>query len=142
MTLVDLNILLYAVNRDAPEHERARLWWERALNGDEPVGLPWVVVLGFIRLSTNPRVFTRPLTSGAALEKIESWLAREPVRLVREKDDHWATLSSILERTGSAANLTTDAQLAALAISHDAVLVSSDAGFARVKGLRWKNPLQ
>ena len=59
MTLVDLNILLYVVNRDAPEHERARVWWEHALNSDEPVGLPWVVVLGFLRLSTNPRVFAR-----------------------------------------------------------------------------------
>ena len=142
MTLVDLNVLLYAVNRDAPEHERARLWWEHALSSDEPVGLPWVVVLGFLRLSTNAKVFPRPLAVATAVAKVDGWLSRESVRLVHEKAEHWATLKSILPHTGTAANLTTDAHLAALAISHDAVLASSDAGFARIKGLRWKNPLQ
>lgn len=142
MIVVDLNILLYAVNRDAPEHERARSWWEQAVNGDEPVGLPWVVVLGFLRLSTSSRVFPRPLTPRAAVARVDAWLGRETVRLMREKDDHWATLKPIIEATGTAANLTTDAHLAALAMSHDAVLMSSDTGFARVRGLRWENPLQ
>lgn len=141
MTLVDLNLLLYAVNRDTPEHERARAWWEQALGGDDPVGLAWVVVLGFLRLSTHPKVFPRPLTVATAATKVNTWLARENVRPVREKDDHWATLRSIIEDAGTAANLTTDAHLAALAMSHDAVLASSDTGFARIKGLRWKNPL-
>jgi toxin-antitoxin system PIN domain toxin len=139
--IVDLNILLYAVNSDAARHAAARAWWEEALNDDEPVGLAWVVLLGFLRIVTNGRVFPRPLSPEAAMTKVESWLSLENVRIVHEKDDHWDTLKSLLHGAGTAGNLTTDAHLAALAISHDAVLVSCDADFARFKGLRRQNPL-
>jgi len=139
--IVDLNILLYAVNSEAVQHTRARAWWESALNGEDTIGLAWVVLLGFLRLSTNPRVFPRPLTPEAAASKIGVWLSRDNVRVVREKDEHWETLKRFLGATGTAGNLTTDAHLAALALSHDAVLVSSDADFARFKGLRVENPL-
>ena len=142
MKIVDLNILLYAVNSDAAEHTRARTWWEHALNDDETIGLPWLVVLGFLRLSTNPRVFPRPLAPAAAVAKIDAWLARDHVRLVREKDSHWDTLKPLLGKTGTSGNVTTDAHLAALAISHDAVLMSSDLDFARFTGLRRENPLR
>ena len=142
MKIVDLNLLLYAVNSDAAEHTRARAWWERALNDDETIGLPWVVVLGFLRLSTNPRVFLRPLAPATAAAKIDAWLARDHVRFVREKDVHWDSLKPLLGETGTSGNLTTDAHLAALAISHDAVLMSSDLDFARFTGLRWDNPLR
>jgi toxin-antitoxin system PIN domain toxin len=142
MRIVDLNLLLYAVNSEAAQHERARTWWEQVVNDEEMIGLPWVVLLGFLRLSTNPRVFPRPLSASAAVAKVDAWLARDNVRVVREHDEHWATLKLLLGGTGTAGNLTTDAHLAALAISHDAVLMSSDGDFARFKGLRWGNPLQ
>lgn len=142
MRIVDLNVLLYAVNSDAPQHERAREWWEQAVNDEDSIGLAWVVLLGFLRLSTNPRVFPRPLAPEAAAATLDAWLARDNVRVVREKDEHWETLKPLLGGTGTAGNLTTDAHLAALAISHDAVLVSSDTDFARFKGLRWENPLR
>ena len=140
MKIVDLNVLLYAVNSDAAGHEAARTWWERALADDETVGLPWLVLLGFLRLATHPRVFPRPLTSKAAVARIDTWLGRDNVVVVRERDSHWTVLRTLLER-GTAANLTTDAHLAALAISHDAVLVSSDRDFGRFKGLRWQDPI-
>jgi toxin-antitoxin system PIN domain toxin len=142
MKIVDLNVLLYAVNRDAVQHRLARAWWERALNDEDTIGLAWVVLLGFLRLSTNPRVFPRPLDPGEAARKLDAWLARDNVRVVREKDDHWATLEPLLGRTGTAGNLTTDAHLAALALSHDAVLVSTDRDFERFTGLRWEDPLR
>jgi len=142
MKIVDLNVLLYAVNSTAAQHARARTWWEQAVNDEETIGLPWVVLLGFLRLSTNPRIFSRPLDSDQAVATVDAWLARDNVRVVREKDDHWKALKKLLGRTGTAGNLTTDAHLAALAISHDAVLVSSDADFGRFKGLRWHNPLR
>ena len=142
MRIVDLNVLLYAVNSDAAQHTRARAWWENAINDEDTIGLPWVVLLGFLRLSTNPRVFARPLAPGAAAARLDAWFARDNVRLVREKDEHWETLKPLLSDTGTAGNLTTDAHLAALALSHDAVLVSTDMDFARFKGLRWENPLR
>jgi uncharacterized protein len=64
--IVDTNLLLYAVNRDFPAHQRARDWLERTLVGDLPVRLPWVVILAFIRISTSQRVFERPLQIAAA----------------------------------------------------------------------------
>jgi toxin-antitoxin system PIN domain toxin len=141
--IVDLNLLLYSSNSDAVHHKRAREWWERLINDqDEIVGLPWVVVLGFLRLSTNPRVFPRPLSTDTAIAKVDAWLARENVRIVVENADHWDTLRMLLAESGSAGNLTTDAHLAALALSHDAVLVSSDTDFGRFDRLRLENPLR
>jgi len=139
--IVDLNVLLYAVNSDAAQHDLVRSWWEKALNDEDTVGLAWVVLLGFLRLATNSRVFPRPLAPDVAAEKLDAWLSLDNVRVVREKDDHWETLRSLLREAGTAGNLTTDAHLAALALSHDAVLVSCDADFVRFKGLRWENPL-
>ena len=141
MKLVDLNVLLYVVNDDSPRHEAVLQWWSAAVNGEEAIGLPWVVVLGFLRISTNPRAFPRPLAADEAIAKVDTWLGLENVRLVREQDNHWALLRSLIAETGMAGNLTTDAHLAALAIGHAAVLVSCDTDFGRFKGLRWENPL-
>ena len=116
--------------------------WRNALKGLHSIGLPWVVLLGFLRLVTNPRVFPRPLSPDAASSRVDAWLSHDNVRVVREKDEHWDTLKQLLVSTGTAGNLTTDAHLAALAISHDAVLVSSDTDFARFDGLRLENPLR
>ena len=140
MKVVDLNVLLYAVNRDAKQHSAALRWWEAAINGDEPVGLPWVVLLGFLRIATNAAIFPRALDADAAIAKVDSWLALAATRMVREKDEHWDVLRSLLADSGAAGNLTTDAHLAALTITHGAVLVSFDGDFARFKGLRWENP--
>jgi hypothetical protein len=141
MRIIDLNVLIYAVNSDAAQHDRVRGWWEQAVNDEDTIGLAWVVLLGFLRLTTNPRVFPRPLAPAAAAVKLDTWLARDNVRIVHEKDDHWEALKPLLGGAGTAGNLTTDAHLAALALTHDAVVVSCDTDFARFRGLRWENPL-
>ncbi len=141
MKIVDLNVLLYAVNSDAQHHERVREWWEAAVNAEETVGLPWVVLIGFLRLATNARIFPNPLAPDAAAARIDVWLSHDNIRVVREKDDHWARLRALVHDTGVAGNLTTDAHLAALALTHDAVLVSCDNDFARFRGLRRENPI-
>ena len=139
--IVDVNVLLYAVNEDAEQHEPIRRWWEDALEGDESVGLPWVVLLGFLRIATNARVYPAPLSADEVIERVQGWLAVDVVTAVTEKPDHWRVLRNLIEDTGTAANLTTDAHLAACAITHDATLVSCDGDFARFEGLRWMNPL-
>ncbi|HTR60005.1 MAG TPA: TA system VapC family ribonuclease toxin [Casimicrobiaceae bacterium] len=143
MKIVDLNVLVYAVNSDAAEHQRVLKWWEAAINDEETVGLPWIVLLGFLRISTDVRILAHPLTPDAAAAKLDVWLAQENVRVVREKDDHWEQLRTLVVDAGTAGNLTTDAHLAALALTNDAMLVSCDNDFARFKrrGLRWVNPL-
>ena len=142
MKIVDLNVLLYAVNRDAEHHAQARRWWETAVNGDETIGLPWVVLLGFLRIATNPRIFEAPLSAADAMAKIDSWLERPTVKAVAEKPDHLTILRSLLGASGTAGNLTTDAHLAAIAISRDAILVSFDNDFGRFEDLRWEHPLK
>ena len=141
MKVVDLNVLLYVVNENAAHHRALLTWWEDAVNGDESVGLPWAVLLGFIRMATNPKIFPHPLDPATAISKIGSWLALPNIYVAREKDGHWEILRTMLIESGTAGNLTTDAHLAALAISHGAVLVSCDSDFARFRGLRWENPI-
>ena len=141
MKLVDLNLLLYAVNRDAANHERAKAWLEDTLSGEETVALPWVVVLGFLRVSTSARILPHALTPEQAIAIVDSWLARPQVLSLHPSDQHWRVLRGVLADTGTAGNLTTDAHLAALAIEHDAELCSTDGDFARFGRLRWTNPL-
>jgi len=139
--LVDLNVLLYAVNRDAPNHATVHRWWEAALGGEEPVGLSWLVLLGFLRLATNPKVFPKPLSVDDALGRVDAWLAHPNAKLVSETDHHWPVLRSLIAATGGSGNLTSDAHLAALAMEYGAVLVSCDTDFARFPGLRWERPV-
>ena len=142
MKVIDVNVLLYAVNEDGEPHAAVNRWWHAALNGDESIGLPWIVLSGFLRIATNPRVYPAPLTADQALGEVESWLSVEVATTVSEKPEHWPVFRNLLAETGTAGNLTTDAHLAALAITHDATLVSCDNDFARFKGLRWENPRQ
>jgi toxin-antitoxin system PIN domain toxin len=139
--LLDLNLLLYAVNRDSAHHRPAKRWLEEALVGDERVALPWVVLCGFLRVSTNGRIFPSPLEPEQAIGLVDGWLARPNVVVANPGDEHWIILRALLRESGTAANLTTDAHLAALAIEHGAVLCSTDSDFARFRGLRWANPL-
>lgn len=142
MKLVDLNILIYAVNRDSPLHKPARQWWEGCLSGHENIGLAWAVILGFLRLTTNPRVMSRPIPTGVAMEIMNDWLEQAPVRQVVPTQRHWGILREIISPLGTAGNLTTDAHLAALTIEHGAVLYSTDGDFRRFAGLRWADPLR
>ena len=141
MRVVDLNVLVYAVNRSSTHHEIVRAWWEAAHRDDEPIGLAWVVLNGFIRLSTRAGVFPSPLSVEAACTRVERWLQSPATRLIAETEEHWLHLRRMLSELGSAGNLTTDAHLAALAVSHGATLVSCDTDFARFPGLRWLNPI-
>jgi len=142
VNVVDLNLLLYAVNSDAPRHEQAREWWEGLLSSGEVIGLPWTVILGFIRLSTRPGVLPRPLSLEQAVEVVDDWTRQPAVMLLLPGEQHWQILRGLLQFAGTAGNLTTDAHLAALAIEHDALLCSSDSDFARFSPpLRFLNPL-
>ena len=142
MKIIDVNVLLYAVNPETDPAGKVRRWWDQALAGDESIGLSWIVLSGFLRISTNPRIYAEPMTVDQALDEVEGWLATEVATTVSEKPDHWRILRDMLGETGTAGNLTTDAHLAALAITHDATLVSCDNDFARFTDLRWENPRQ
>jgi toxin-antitoxin system PIN domain toxin len=139
--LPDINLLVYAHNRAAPQHERSRQWWEGLMGREHPIGLPWAVALGFVRLVTHPAVLVSPLPPTDALARVRTWLERDHVRIVEPGPRHLDLLHELFSATGVGANLTTDSHLAALAIEHQAELHSNDADFARFPGLRWRNPI-
>ena len=141
MIVPDLNLLVYAYNSDAPHHEKARAWWERLLNGRDPVGVPWAVILGFVRLMTHPSVLVAPLAPSQALGFVRAWLERPQVTILEPGPRHLEIVERLLDGLGVAGNLTTDAHLAALSIEGQAELHSNDTDFARFPGLKWHNPL-
>jgi len=129
--IVDANVLLYSVNAQAAQHRRAREWLTTALTSNETVGLPWVSLLAFIRVSTNPRVFDRALTPTQAFDTVESWLGHRTVVPVEPTTRHARVFRGLLEYQGTAGNLTTDAHIAALAIEYGAEIVTFDRDFRR-----------
>jgi toxin-antitoxin system PIN domain toxin len=141
MKLVDVNILIYAVNQRSEHHVKVLTWWNDAISGDEVVGLPWLVISGFVRITTNPRLLDQPLTIVEAVEQVDTWLAEPNVRTVPESDRHWLLFRDFIQQAGAGGNRTTDAHLAALAVANGATLVSCDLGFARFPQLRWENPV-
>jgi hypothetical protein len=141
MMLVDANLLIYAIDADSSVHERVRPWWEKLLSGPDTVGLPWVVILAFVRITTHPRIMQRPLAVDAALAYVERWLAIPGVELVAASPAIYPQLAAELRASGTGGNLTTDAFLAVLARSLDATLCSADHDFRRFEGLRLHNPL-
>ena len=142
MKLVDTNVLLYAVDDTSPPHEVARAWLEQQLSGTETIGFAWNALLGFVRLSTSARVFSSPLAVGAALDRVEAWLAQPCATVLAPTKRHAAVLRDLLAPLGTAGNLTSDAHLAALALEHGAVICSTDGDFARFPGVDLVNPLQ
>jgi toxin-antitoxin system PIN domain toxin len=141
LILVDTNILLYAEDSLHPRHEQARTWWDAQLSGTGIVCLCWTVLSAFVRIGTNHRVFEQPLSLEEAIARIQSWLDQPCTRVVRPTERHWIIFQQLLRDGQAAANLVSDAHLAALAIEHGCVLASTDSDFARFAKLKWSNPL-
>jgi len=138
--LVDANVLLHAVNTGAREHEAARRWLLDALRRNEAVAFAWAVLLAFLRLSTHPAVFPRPLTVEQAAGVLELWLASPPAVIVEPTRRHLPLLRGLLARSGTAGNLVGDAHLAALALEYGATIVSFNRDFTRFGGVAWQLP--
>lgn len=137
MKIVDANVLLYAVNSDAKQHESARHWLDHALTGGhEPVAFSWVVLLAFLRISTHPSIFGRPLTSDVAFTIVERWLAQDSAVVLEPAGNHLSILRGLVEHTGTAGNLVNDAHLAAIAVEHGADIATFDTDFTRFEGVR------
>jgi toxin-antitoxin system PIN domain toxin len=141
MILPDVNLLLYANIDATPHHASARRWFEALLSGRDSVGLAPPAVLGFIRLATHRRVYVDPLPVDDAIGRVRAWLKQPRVVLLEQTRDVVHRALDLLGEVGAAANLTTDAQLAAHALVYRATIASTDGDFARFPGVRWVNPL-
>jgi hypothetical protein len=141
MIVIDVNLLIYAVNQDAPLHGKAKSWLETTLSGTETVGLSWSAILAFFRLTTRAGIFRMPLTVESAFDLLDVWLSQPAVVAIEPTAQHLRILRDLLVPLGTGGNLTSDAHLAALAIEHGAELYSADSDFARFPRLHWRNPL-
>jgi len=142
MRLLDLNILVYAIDETSARHDAAKDWLDEVLSGSDTIALAWQVLVGFVRLSTRAAVFVRPLTVEEALDIVDGWLEQPCVTVVHPTDRHAVVLRALLTPLGTAGNLTSDAHLAALAVEHGAELCSTDVDFSRFSGVRWVDPLK
>jgi len=140
VVLPDANVLIHAVNEQAAEHDKARAWLGGALSEPEAVGIAWAVGIAFLRLTTHPSVFEHPLSTDRALGVLEAWLESPSVVTVEPTRRHVTLLRGLVASTGTAGKLVNDAHLAALALEHDATVVSFDRDFGRFEGVRWRLP--
>ena len=139
--LVDANLLLYATDASSHLHDKARTWLSESMQGDRRVGLPAQTIAAFVRISTNPRVWERPITVAQAAMQVRAWLDVGPTWVPPMGERTAVIFSDLVERHYATANLVPDVMLAALAIEHGLIVMSADTDFARFPEVRWENPL-
>ncbi len=140
MKLVDTNVLLYAVHEEAEHHGVALNWLDRSLSGGEAVMLPWMCLIAFIRLSTDPSIYERPQSVADSLEIVQAWLGLPSVVTDQPDAHHAGRIGGFLTAAEGRGNLVNDAHLAALAVQYDATLISYDSDFGKFSGVRWERP--
>ena len=142
MLLPDVNVLIYAhVEDSSPEHAAYGAWVTRLAIGTEPFALSVLVLSGFLRVVTNPRVFNPPSTLDKSFAFVNSLADRPTARIVGPGPDHLDIFESLCRQSRAAGKLIADAQHAAIALEHGCTFVTTDSDFSRFPGLRWQHPL-
>lgn len=141
MLLFDVNVLVYAHREDAPDHERYREWLDAVVNGSEAYGVAELVLSGFLRVVTHPKVFTPPSPLQTALDFAEQLRSQPNSVSISPGVRHWEIFTRLCTTTAAKGNLIPDAYLAALAIETGSEWITTDRGFSRYPGLRWRHPL-
>ena len=141
MIVPDANLLIYAHDRSAPQHDAAKRWWEATLSNREWVGVPWVVLLAFTRLMTHPTICAQPLSVAAVRELVDQWFAVDSVQVLQLSPFARPRFFDLLEQAGHGGNLSTDALIALYALEHSGTVYSNDRDFDRFPGLKWVNPI-
>jgi uncharacterized protein len=139
--LADVNVLVYAYRAEAVDHASYWRWLDSVANGDEAFALSDIVLSGFLRVVTHPRVFRPPSPIDDALGFTEDLLSQPNCVMIRPGPRHWGLFARLCRDNGAAGNLVLDAYLAALAIEAGCELITTDRDFARFDGLRWRHPL-
>lgn len=142
MVLPDVNVLVYAHREDSPHHAGCRQWVEALVNGDEAYGIAELVLSGFLRVVTHPKVFAVPTPLADALEFTEQLRGRPHCVAVTPGPRHWGIFRGLCVDAGAKGNLVPDAFLAAMAIESGCEWVTTDRDFSRFNGLRWRHPLR
>jgi len=141
MEIVDVNVLVYAHRGDALDHARYRSWLDTWIDGDSAFGMSEIVLSGFIRVVTHPKVFHRPTPMAIALEFADGLRSRSNCTLLAPGERHWSLFTRLCSDAGIKGNLVPDAYLAALAIESGSVWITTDRDYSRFSGLKWRHPL-
>ncbi|HEY7472249.1 MAG TPA: type II toxin-antitoxin system VapC family toxin [Gemmatimonadota bacterium] len=140
MILCDVNVLVYAFRKDMDEHQVARTWLHETVNAPRAYGVSDQVSSAFLRVVTSPRIFRRPSTTARALEFVDAFRERPNAVGVSPGPRHWSIFAGLCRERGVLGNVIPDAWFAALAIESDSEWITTDRGFARFPGLRWRHP--
>lgn len=141
MILLDVNVLVHAHRRDAPDHERYRKWLETMVGSEAAYGLSELVLAGFVRVVTHPAIFSPPTPLERALAEANGLREQPNCVLVSTGPRHWEIFTRLCREAGAKGSFVADAYLAALAIESGSEWITTDRGFARFPGLRWRHPL-
>jgi uncharacterized protein len=142
MVLPDVNVLVYAHREDAVGHADYHQWVERVINGDEAYGISELVLSGFVRVVTHPKVFMRPSRLSDAFTFTEQIRAQPNCVRIEPGVRHWDVFSRLCRDCDARGNLVPDAYLAAMAIESGCEWITTDRDYSRFRGLRWRHPLQ
>jgi uncharacterized protein len=142
VTVLDANILLYAYNSDAGQSAVTSRWLSGVIATGETIGIPWITIWAFIRISTDPRIWRRPKRVTEVFEIVRSWAVHPSIVMLNPGSRYVDILQELMSNHNAVGGLAMDAALAAIAIEHGAALASADRDFGRFKGLRWINPLE
>lgn len=140
MQMPDVNVLVYAHREGTHDHERYADWLTNLAMGPEPFAISELVLHGFLRVVTNPRIFDPPSSLFQAFQFIDALLRRPECSLVRPGASHWEIFRQLCEGGKVKGKLVADAAHAAVAIESGCEWVTADTDFARFSPpLRWRH---
>jgi toxin-antitoxin system PIN domain toxin len=142
MILLDVNVLVYAFREDSPEHTAYATWLSEQINSSAPYGYSEIVLSGFLRIVTHPRIYNPPSRIEKALLFAQQLIDQENAVPIRPGSRHWHIFSRLCRHANAKGNLIPDAFLAALAIESGCTFITTDRDFARFPNLKWEHPLQ
>jgi hypothetical protein len=138
--LPDVNVLIYAVREDSPEHEKCRLWLESVVRGEMAYGMSPQVLAAVVRVVTHPRIFVPPTPLEEALAFANLLVDQPHCQVIQPGARHWGIFAGLCRRARASGNLVPDAWFAALAIESGCEWITTDRDYARFEGLRWRAP--
>jgi uncharacterized protein len=138
--LIDVNVLAYAHREDAADHVRFRKWLELLVGRAEAFGVSELVLSGFLRVVTHPRIFHPPTPQAVAMTFCQYLLDQPNAVVISPGERHWSIFTDLCSRANARGNLVADAYLAAMAIESGCEWITTDRDFSRFPGLRWRQP--
>jgi toxin-antitoxin system PIN domain toxin len=138
--LPDVNVLLHALRKDSAEHGPCRQWLTTTAKLGDAIGLCDLVETALLRIPTLPKLQLVPMAETLGFWRDDLW-SYPGTRRLFAGTRHTGIFSNFITALKLGGNDVNDAWLAALAIEHRAMLVSTDQGFARFVGLNWLNPM-